>query len=71
MKNSEELLPGRARSYTEAHVALLGQRIIPQLFQVLGPQVLVRVPSHCILTCKVGGVEAGGKHPQVRLQIYK
>lgn len=43
-------LPGWAGPYAETHVALLGEGVIPQLFQVLGPQVFVRVTGQCILT---------------------
>lgn len=46
----DRCLPDWAGSYTETHVPLLGERVIPQLFEVLRPQVFVRVPGHCILT---------------------
>lgn len=47
---SGRCLPGRAGSYAEAHVSLLGEGVIPQLLEVLRPQVFVRVPGHGILT---------------------
>lgn len=49
-----EGLPGGAGSYAEAHVALLGEGVVPQLFEVLGSQVFVRVPGHGILTWWMG-----------------
>lgn len=49
-----ESLPGGAGSYAEAHVALLGEGVVPQLFEVLGSQVFVRVPGHGILTWWMG-----------------
>jgi len=46
----DRCLPGWAGSYAETHVPLLGEGVIPQLFEVLRPQVFVRVPGQCILT---------------------
>lgn len=51
-KKSSNKIPGGPGPETEAHVALGGERVIAQLFQVLWPQILVRVPCHGIFTCR-------------------
>lgn len=46
------VLPLWARTNAEAHVTLLRERVVAQLPQVLGGQVFVCVPRHCIVTCR-------------------
>lgn len=45
-------IPGGAGSQAEAHVSFSRQRIISQLFQILGSEVFVCIACHCILTCQ-------------------
>lgn len=54
------VLPLRPRTDAEAHVPLLRERVIPQLPQVLGGQILVRVPRHRIVTWRAETHRAEG-----------